>query len=424
VLAAEIRAHQPALIYSDEDTFRDSDFAAPFFRPDFDPVLNTESSYVWHLCAYRREDALRLGVYEEAGAEFCHDWDTITRFASAGAKIAHANHVLYHWRSHPASHSNAGDLHPGSLGSTKFVLNRTVSRQASAGLYEVVPFPIFRSAEEWAIRRLPVKPPAVAVVLAGTSGSPGSASNAIARCGLPFRAVDASLDTPWRVRLQAAVARGSEYIVILGNDCDALDEAGIWDAIKHFEIHRDAAVVSGRVVNRDGRVIDAGTVPDRFGRLTSPFNGLDRTSPGPFALSLKAHSILRPAEGLFMLRASFVARAIEQHGAMSSMPIATAVATWAAAEGARVIYSPLFESRTRLQAQGLAPDMSDEFWRSMKNSGVSRDHLPRVIGASGFLNGFTQLFEQTIAQSSVTQPSDAVSLASVGDSRTATGLST
>lgn len=427
VVAAEIRARQPALIYSDEDTFRDTDYGAPFFRPDFDTVLNAESSYVWHLCAFRRDDALTLGVYADAGAEFCHDWDTITRFAAAGKKIAHTNHVLYHWRSHPASHSNAGGLHPGSIASTKFVLSRTVSQQADPHLYEVAPFPIFRGAEEWSIRRLPHSPPAVAVIVLETDAALNSTTEAIERCGLPFRTVDhhASSDRPWPVRLHAAINAGAEYILILNQECQALEPAGIWDAIKHFEIHRDVAVVSGRVVSAAGRIVDCGTVPDRFGRLVSPFNGLDRASSGPFAMALKAHCILRPADGLFMVRASFAARALQKDLVTASpTPIATAMAICAAAEGAKVVYSPLFESRARVHVDDLPESTSEEFWRTLKDLGVSVDHLPRVMGSAGLLNEFTHRVEHTTAQSSVTQLSDAASVASVCDSRTATGLST
>jgi len=76
-----------------------------YARPGFDPILNIESSYIWHLSAFRRDRALALGAYTDSGPELCHDWDTSTRFARADAVMVHVPHVLYHWRSHAASTS-------------------------------------------------------------------------------------------------------------------------------------------------------------------------------------------------------------------------------------------------------------------------------------------------------------------------------
>jgi hypothetical protein len=244
---------------------------------------------------------------------------------------------------------------------------------------------------------------------------------------MPFRAVDQQTagDPAWTARLQAAVSTGAEYILILSEESQALEQAGIWDAIKHFEIHRDVAVVSGRVMNSAGRVVDCGTVPDRFGRLVSPFNGLDRASPGPFAMALKPHCILRPADGLFILRASFVARALQNYaGTMPGTSIATTIAIWAAAEGTKVVYSPLLESRVRSHSHDVPDGTSEEFWRALKTLGVSADHLPLVIGSAGLLTEFSQLFEHATAHPSVMQASDEARVASACDSRTATGLST
>ena len=69
VLAAAIDREQADFVFSDEDHLTDERVHTPYSRPGFDPVLNLESSYIWHLCAFSRERALELGVYSNQGAE-------------------------------------------------------------------------------------------------------------------------------------------------------------------------------------------------------------------------------------------------------------------------------------------------------------------------------------------------------------------
>ncbi|WP_457849541.1 hypothetical protein, partial [Staphylococcus aureus] len=73
----------------------------PYCRPDFDPVLNDETSYIWHLNAIHREKGIILGVFTDELATWTHDWDTAQRMQAANACIVHVPEVLYHWRQHP-----------------------------------------------------------------------------------------------------------------------------------------------------------------------------------------------------------------------------------------------------------------------------------------------------------------------------------
>ena len=114
------------LIFTDEDHIIDGVLQAPFRRAPFDRVLNACDSYVWHFVTYRRETAIKLALYTDPEAEFCHDWDTVTRFAMSGAKLHHIPAVLYHWRMHPASTSGSGSLNEGTLRSTARMLSRQI----------------------------------------------------------------------------------------------------------------------------------------------------------------------------------------------------------------------------------------------------------------------------------------------------------
>ena len=298
--------------------------------------------------------------------------------------------MLYHWRAHPASHSNSGRQHPGSPASTKCVLNRTIEEQSNPSFYRIVPFPIFRGAEEWCIERLPVNPPTIEAVILGDVGATSRASEVVVRCGFPFRAVhdgEADAAAGWSTRLRKALNTGSEYIVVVSDECEDLDQSGIWEAVKLFEMHPDVAVVSGRLLNAADIVVACGSVPDSLGRLISPFEGLRRTDAGPFAMALKAHCILCPATGFFAARAPFLERALERSPADLAL---SALPHWlgasAIAERRRIAYAPLLQGHTRTQPFR-AGQAGPEFWTFLDALGVkSREWTPGVIGTAGFLN--------------------------------------
>jgi len=115
VMAETIRREGRAdLVYSDEDLLIDGVCRHPFARPDWDPVLNLCSSYVWHLTAFRSDLARTLGVYSDRAASHCHDWDTVMRFASAGRRIgAGTPGRSPTGRRRPPSHWTASDTFSG-----------------------------------------------------------------------------------------------------------------------------------------------------------------------------------------------------------------------------------------------------------------------------------------------------------------------
>ena len=181
VLAAAIDREQADFVFSDEDHLTGERVHTPYLRPGFDPVLNLESSYIWHLCAFSRERALELGVYSDEGAEYCHDWDTIVRFSEAGLRIAHVPHVLYHWRTHAESQSNTDTQNPGSVASMRAVVEAVLARRSAAERYEIAEFPLFRGAVEWWIRRRPIGDPGLAVVVLGATQADVDALAHVAR---------------------------------------------------------------------------------------------------------------------------------------------------------------------------------------------------------------------------------------------------
>ena len=348
VMASTIASRPADFVFSDEDHLVDGQLRSRYARPGFDPVLNIESSYIWHLSAFRRDRALALGAYTDSGAELCHDWDTSTRFAQAGAVMVHVPHVLYHWRSHDASSSNLPTQNPGTIVSTRAVLERIVAGQSSPSRYEIAEYPIDRGAVEWWIRRRPIDDPSFGVVLLGADERSCAAaaacdSLALARTVVAMPGRMETLDD-WR-RLGEALPGDVEYAVVLGERWRPEGEDWLWEAIKWFELQPDTAIVGGRLVDDDGVVVDAGL--GRRGHQVLPvYRGLRRNDPGAFALALKAQTNHAPAEGFFVGHRAFLRSAVEsvlRDG--FSAPFAATLGALACTAGRRVVYSPLLEAR-------------------------------------------------------------------------------
>ena len=355
VLEAVLAGTPADFAYSDEDILSDDGALARYSRPDFDPVLNLETWYIWHLCAFRRERALELGVYSDRGAEFCHDWDTVIRFAADRASIIHIPHVLYRWRTHAVSQSHSGVQNQGSVASTRHVLQQVVSRQSRPELYELRPFPLFRGAEEWYIARRPEAPPAIDVLVL-SYGSAHTTEPVVDRVPFPFRRIfRISMAGGWPAALRdigAALNGPSSHVAVVSDRVCLSGDAWVWEAIRLFELHDDVAVVSGRVHDDQDVVIDTGR---RFGSWSEgyrDFIGLRRTDPGTFALALKPHSIDVPSDVPMMVDTRFLLNALALAKERVPVRLAELLASAAKQESRRIAYTPLLEARLRPLDQG------------------------------------------------------------------------
>jgi Glycosyl transferase family 2 len=366
-------AARPAFIYSDEDALIAGVPRHPYLRPDWDPVLNWTSSYIWHLCAFDRRIALELGVFSDAGSEYCQDWDTVVRFANAGHQPHHVREVLYHWRQHEASSTNratSNDAGSGSLRSTRHLLERQIARLAQPEHYAVEEFPLFRGATEWHVGRRHTAAAAMElIVLARTAASGASALRAvlessdypIASAMIAQYGPDKSaagnyedeaaagahatrvqfIDVEGASALREAVRRTtSAYVTVCSDAVTAMRPDALWEALKLFELCRDTALVCARTTDAGGVVVQGAAV---FGKNGLPLlldRGKRANDAGPYALLLKAHTAGFVHIDFFVASGEFLRRAV--------LPAAASLAAsgmWlgarAAQEQARVAYSPL-----------------------------------------------------------------------------------
>ena len=308
-------------------------------------MLNLSGSYIWHLCAFRRETALALGVYSDAASNWCHDWDTVGRFAAAGHAPVHVPEVLYHWRSHSASTTNQPRPNEGSLASQKHVLEGWLARQPSPDRYEIVPFPMFRGAPEWWISRKRTAPPPLAIVIQRRAAGRAAAGEGFAPLGDYPMALRAA--GPGTAGL-AEAARGIEsgWVAVLEEGVRPVGDVWAWEAAALREWHGDLALVAGRILDAEDRVIGGGGFFGGGAPSICPDIGRKADDPGPFVLFLKPRSVDTVDARFFLADVAFLRSALDEVGGRAS---GECLGAWlgavAARRGLRVAASPLIAAR-------------------------------------------------------------------------------
>lgn len=412
LLASAINAaSDPAFVYSDEDLLIEDVPRLPYLRPDFDPVLNLASSFIWHLNAIRRDVALTCDLFTDSGADYCHDWDATMRIWQAGHELVHLREVLYHWRQHPESSTGKADPVSASIRSVRHVLERFVARLPHPERYRVDDFPIFRGARELYVFRNEFAAEPMDLLIAGCSAARvGACLDSIldswhypvrqifvwSKEPLPehdahqFHAVLSSTATrlslptlphlfqacPLPVALERVQSR---YCAALAEGVVARSAATPWEALKHFELFADVGVVGGRVISTDGLVADAGAAWREDGSAHFVFAGLPAADPGHFAMALKPQLVDCPSLDAFFVRRDLLHAALPRLGEVSSCgELAVAIAHVSAVGGAKVAMTPLVD--VSLQPGAAAQRESNDArapWKSRPS--------PRRVSEMGFV---------------------------------------
>ena len=311
------KRNEPDFIFSDEDLLVDGQPASPYLRAAFDPILNLDSSYIWHLCAIKRETAFALSLYTDQGATWCHDWDSILRVANAGGRIEHVAEVLYHWRQHAGSTTNKTEGDSRSLDSVRSVLERHIASTRNPRHFYVAEWPVNRGAPELYIaRRADDLPPFVWIGDAATEVDHYTEENGI----LVFAANGVLIE--------------SQQVLV--------------EVARLLELHQDVGAVGGLVEKKDGVVVDGCYIGDATGVLESPWLGQATSYTGPYALAQKTQSVASTGNLLAFFRLSALkqigAWPIVEQGICSSTAI-----QWCGLltqKGWNVAYSPLVKART------------------------------------------------------------------------------
>lgn len=279
ILAHEInRLGRPDLVYTDEDLLVDSKPASPYLRAAFDPVLSLDNSTIWHLCAMKRDAALAANVYGDAAANWCQDWDAVSRIFGSGGRIAHVPEVLYHWRQHAGSTTNnaQGDLR--SLDSVRHILERHIARTAAPQRFYVAEWPDNRGARELYIARRPDSLPQFVWI------------------------GDVAMGEAFRCNEDAILMFAANGVLIESQQVFV-------EVARLLELHPHVGVVGGLVEGKDGVVVDSCYMVNSTGMLESPWLGQPASHGGPYALALKTQSVATTGNSLAFFRISALKRA-------------------------------------------------------------------------------------------------------------------
>jgi hypothetical protein len=338
---------RPALLYSDEDKVDDGHRRDPYFKPAWDPVLFLNSCYIAHLCAIDRSLALDLGLYSDASAEGCHDWDSFIRFMLAGHRPMHVPEVLYSWRMHRGSAALNIESKPYIAASHRHTLSRFLSAQQEPDRFQIVPSPLFDGTPDWWFRRGPSDGRRLLSVVLG-----GSSDEELGRASYPRHSVtalpnDAPLTDLSDVIREHADAGAIVHLVAAAVEMDG--DEWLWEAIGLMELYPDTVMVAGRVSDHNRRVIAAGEYLGFGGDCGCPDVGRPVQDPGYFAQMWKQRSVSAASTILAIADAAFLAAALDATPADGTLPFFGA---WAGAHAARtkkrVVYSPHISGRGRL----------------------------------------------------------------------------
>jgi hypothetical protein len=322
IMAAALQRNDyPPIAYSDEDKLRDGRHVDPFEKPGWDPVLFRNCCYIAHLCAIRRDDAMRLSVYTDRGAEGCHDWDTFLRFQRAGLPPVHVPELLYSWRMHGGSTAANVDAKDYVINSQRHVLERHLAESGLSDRFTVVRSPLFPSSPDWWIRRARTAPAPVALVLhGGRDVDPAYPVVAVVR---------APADEP-PLRVWQRAAASAPAIAVIDTRVTPLSDEWLWEMIGLRESFPDAAIVGGRLLDANRMLVDGGRPAD---------------DPGYFGTALKQRSTNRVSLRLALLDSDWL-RTIDPapYDALDLDALAAPLAERARASHARVIFSPFIEA--------------------------------------------------------------------------------
>jgi glycosyltransferase involved in cell wall biosynthesis/tetratricopeptide (TPR) repeat protein len=142
------------VFYSDEyksDT--DSVRFAPFFKPDFDPVLLMNCCYPAHLMTMEAKFLREIEAYTDSRAAWCHDYDTLTRALAIGEEPVHVREPIYAWRINPGSTASAETFgKPETVDSQRFVLNRLLYARGLSDVLSLEPNTVETSRGMWRLQ--------------------------------------------------------------------------------------------------------------------------------------------------------------------------------------------------------------------------------------------------------------------------------
>jgi hypothetical protein len=343
ILTSSLKTYRyPAILYTDEHQSDGTSILDYSIKPDWDPVMFENASYISHLTAFDRVRALELGVYSDVKAEGCPDWDTFTRFMLSGEQPVHIPEDVYSFRAHSMSTAGGSLARKPYIEESHFhVLRAIVGAQPHPARFRVEHSPIVDNPFDCWIRRARIDPVGITTLVLGGTQPADLAIDPV----IPHTTVTVpSESTAAELRsLVAHAERRGDLVHLLRGQVVPSDDEWAWEAAGLFERFSDAAMVGG-VMLRTGQVIDAGRYLGFGWGCASPLSGRGLFEPGYGGLyGWKQHSVSAVSASHAVCDAAFLGNALEW---LAQVPDVTLddLGSWlglsAARAGRRVIYSP------------------------------------------------------------------------------------
>jgi glycosyltransferase involved in cell wall biosynthesis len=268
-VAAEIDAHPDAqFIYSDEDKIDTEDRRFdPYFKPDWNPDLNSGQNYTSHLSVYRTELIRSLGGFRK-GFEGSQDWDLFLRAIERipSSAIRHIPRLLYHWRAVPGSTALQLAEKAYPLEAARSALSEHFRRRGE--FVELVPVP----GDHWRIKYpVPNPPPFVSLIIPTRNALKlvrQAIQSVLSLTDYPnyeIVVVDNESDDPETIAYLDGLVKGSNPRVRVIPYHAPFN----YSAINNFAVRESGAQVVG-LLNSDVEVIDKGWLTEMVSQACRP----------------------------------------------------------------------------------------------------------------------------------------------------------
>jgi O-antigen biosynthesis protein len=162
-------APDAGILYSDEDHIDEAGVRnAPYFKPDFDPLLILGQNYFSHICMIRSDLIREVGGFRK-GYEGSQDWDLVLRVTERlrPEQVIHVPHILYHWRAHSESTASSFLAKPYVVEASRMSVQDHLDRIGIKATADNVWGSSFNHIS-W---ELPEDPPKVSVILLPRDGA-------------------------------------------------------------------------------------------------------------------------------------------------------------------------------------------------------------------------------------------------------------
>ena len=246
----ELNDHPHAkLIYSDEDVIGESGRRrSPKFKPDLSPDLLRSVNYINHLTVYRRDVIEAAGGFR-VGFEGSQDFDLLLRVIEKlqEDEVRHIPRVLFHWRAAKGSVAENSDAKSYAHENARRAIREHLERTGTNASVGATDFDLHR-------------------VRYSTSVS--------------ARPSDFSVDLKQDVTsLNQSILNSKDAIVcFVDGDLEPLN-SDWFDDLLGFATQNDIGIVGGRVIDRDGRVIDGPMIVGTSQIVSVAFDGRSYRSP-------------------------------------------------------------------------------------------------------------------------------------------------